>query len=54
MGKYDKINGYDVKDLPDYVPHQMLKEDNLCKRYEWVENDEVVEFFDLCDTEESK
>lgn len=23
MGKYDKINDFNVKDLPDYVPHKI-------------------------------
>lgn len=25
-------------------------EKNMCARYDWAEDDEVVQFFDLCDT----
>lgn len=30
-----------------------ISDDNLCARYEWAEDDELVVFYDLCDTEEN-
>lgn len=29
-------------------------EQNMCARYEWAEDDEVVVFYDLCETEDIK
>lgn len=37
-----KVGTKDIQDL----------EQNMCKRYEWAENDEIVVYYDLCDTEE--
>jgi hypothetical protein len=31
---------------------RFIENDNLCARYEWTEDDEMVVFYDLCDTEE--
>ena len=39
-----KVGTKDIKEL----------EQNMCARYEWAEDDEVVVFYDLCDTEEIK
>ena len=33
---------------------QELEERNLCQQYEWAEDDEIVKFYDLCDTEKEK
>ena len=33
---------------------QELEERNLCQQYAWAEDDEIVRFYDLCDTEEEK
>ena len=32
---------------------KFIENDNLCARYEWAENDELVIFYDLCDVEEN-
>ena len=34
------------------VYKEVLNADNMCARYDWAEDDELVEFFDLCDTED--
>lgn len=118
MSKYDTINGYKVKDLPETTPHkikmtahealwliktqlakteqniqavQVLEEivktihrvridddygterqhminhmnkvakkdikelkDNMCARYDWAEDDELVQFYELCEDDNGK
>lgn len=34
-----------------YTYREKLDADNLCARYEWAEDDELVVFYEMCDTD---
>ena len=47
----------------EHIKNHMIKvgakdlnelEQNMCARYEWAEDDEVVVFYDLCETEDNR
>jgi hypothetical protein len=53
----DEVFGTEAQHMKNHMAKVGTKdlqelEQNMCARYDWAEDDELVVFYDLCDTEE--